>query len=167
VYAHGADLLLVAALQEREEVVDVAVDVPVGEEPDQVQGLAALARPVGELAPDRALEDAAAGDRGLDELCALVEDAPAAERIVTYLAVAHVVVAGHADRGAVGIERGRQGVLSEPVEIRRAGQPDGVGLVPAADPDAVEDARYHRPRDAGEARSSLQLPVHAWLPGNR
>ena len=65
----------------------------------------------------------------LDQLGALVEDPAGAERVVADLAVAHVVVARHADRRAVRAQLGRRAAACETIEGRRAREPDRVALV--------------------------------------
>jgi hypothetical protein len=66
-----------------------------------VQRLTRLAHAVDHLAPGVAAEHPAVGDRSVHQLRALIEDTARAERVVAHLAVAHVVVAGHAHRRAV------------------------------------------------------------------
>ena len=149
------DLLLVAARDHREQVLDVAVDIAVGEQAEEVERLARVAHVLGQLlpgAPALAIEDRTAVDRLLDELGSLIEDASGAERVVADLAVAHVGVVGHPDRLAMGAQLGRGRVRSEPVEVRRARQPDRVGFVLASAADAIHDADDHRPGHAGAGR---------------
>ncbi len=177
--AQGAPLTDVAAIEERVDprpldallgrpaehgvqVVLVAVDVPVREQPDEVQGLAALLHPGDGVLPDLALEDLAALDGQLHQLGALVEDAAGAEGVVADLAVAHVVVAGQADGGAVGGQGGGHRALQgrQGIQVRGPGDPDGVALVAAADADAVHDDHQDRALDASEGRVLLEL-LHA------
>ena len=159
-HAHGLHLLLVTAADQCEEVIDVTVHVAIGEQADEVQRLAGLPDALGESLPHLAANQSAVGQRLGHELGALVEDASAAERVVPHLAVAHVGVARHADGGAVGFELRGQGVLGQPVEVRRACQPDGIELVARADAHAVQDAGHDRPLHPREASMRPQRPVH-------
>jgi len=135
-------------------VLDVAVHVPVGEQADQVKGLAALAHTLDEFLPYAtrlALEERPALDCPLYELRTLGKNSPGTQRVVTHLAVAHVSLARHADRGAVGPEAGGGSVRGEPVQVGRVGKPDRVRLVVPANAHAV----HHAHDDwAGNARGN-------------
>ena len=157
--AHLLHLLLVAAAQQGEEVLDVAVHVSVRQQPEEVEALGTLAGALRQRLPDLArlaLEDRPGLDRLLHQLGALVEDAAGAEGVVTHLAVAHVVVRGHADGLAVGQQPGAGRVGGEPVEVRRAREPHGVGVVALADAHAVHDADHDGPVHTGKASVPLQ-----------
>ncbi|MFO0632161.1 MAG: hypothetical protein U0168_04845 [Nannocystaceae bacterium] len=117
--ARGRDALGCGAAQQREQVIDVAVDVAVQEQAQQVQRLAGAPHVRDGVAPARAFEQRTRGDSVAHELGTLIEDAPGPERIVADLAVAHVRVAGHADRAAVGQQRAIRRQLPRPTASRR------------------------------------------------
>jgi hypothetical protein len=96
-----AHALRVGAPDEREQLVDMAVDVAVRQEADEVQRGAARDDLGHEIAPGRAPEQRAGGERCAHQLRALIEHPAGAERVVPDLAVAHVGVARHAHRRAV------------------------------------------------------------------
>ena len=136
-----ADLLhafLLRLFEHALQVVEVAVDVAVGEEADEVER-AALLRLFDQGFPRGALEHASALDGGGDELRALFEHAAAAHGVVPDFAVAHVGVAGEADRGAVRLQRGHREGGHHLVEERRVGVEDGVPFLVLADADAIHD----------------------------
>ena len=133
-------------------MIDVTVDVSVGEQPQEVKGLPGTRGLRHQLPPGSPLEKRARSDRGGDELCALVVDTAAAECVVPHLAVAHVGVARHADRATVGEKRRGERVLGQPIEGRRARQPHRVRSVAATDPHPVHDTYDHRARDPRETR---------------
>jgi hypothetical protein len=149
--------------QHRLEVVDVGVDVAVGEEAQEVDGRAALGA-VDDGLPGGAGEQLAAGDGAVDQQRALGDDPAGAERVVADLAVAHVVVGGQADGGAVGAQLGARAGDPEPIEGRRLGEGDGVGLVALAAADTVEDREDHRALGTGEASVAAKRPVHRRSP---
>jgi len=76
-------------LEEGEELVDVAVDVPVGEETDQVQGGPLTGRG-GQPLPGLRLKYLPGGDRLVDQLGSLGEDPPSPHGVVAHLAVSHI-----------------------------------------------------------------------------
>ena len=75
---HALDLLLIASPQEREQVIDVAMDVAVGEQAQEMKGRAARADVLGRLLPDPrllALHALAwhADDEERDQLCEAID----------------------------------------------------------------------------------------------
>jgi hypothetical protein len=96
------------------------------------------------VAPGGADEHRAGGDRLVDELGPLVEDPAGAERVVADLAVAHVGVGRHADRGAVREQAGERRQGAHDVEVGRVRLRDGVAEVAEPEADAVHDDRHDR-----------------------
>ena len=157
-HAHGPDVFFVAAPDQREQVVDVAVHAAVREQPDEVHRLAALADALGEALPLGAREELPRAERGADALCALVEHPAGAERVVADLAVAHVVVGRQADGGPVGTQRADEVARGEAVEVGLAREPDRVAVVVPAAADAVHHDDEHGAGDPFEARVRAELP---------
>ena len=143
--------------QHRLEVVDVAVDVAVGEQADEVQRGLVRQDAVGDLAPAGVLENRAGCDGVTHQRRALLEDAAAADGVVADLAVAHVLVARHADRAAVRLELGIDRVRLEPVEVRLHGALHIVAVGILADPDPVHDHQDQRPLRPLKICDVLQL----------
>ncbi len=149
--------------QHRREMIHVAVDVAVREQPDQVQGLACAGDLTHQLAPDRALEEAPGAHGFAHQRGALGEDPPGTQVVVTDLAVSHVGVGGHAGGQAVGLQRRRGRLVAQPVQVRRLRRGHGVCAVAAPDPDAVHHAHHHGPGHGRERRMLAQGPVaHVW-----
>ena len=113
-----------------------------------------------QLLPDFALEELAGFDRFFDQLRSLREHAAAADRVVADFAVAHVVVGGHADRGAVRLEAGHRALFHQFVEFGRVGREHRVAVGVLAETDAVEDAEHHRAAARSEFRVLLQSFKH-------
>ena len=90
---------------DRLEVIDVRVHVAVVREPDEVQRARFAPRAIS-CCQVGAVEHRARCDRVVHELRALSEDPARAERVVTDLAVAHVVVGRKSDGQAVGSDHG-------------------------------------------------------------
>jgi hypothetical protein len=95
----------------------------------------------------------------LDQCRPLREDAPAADRVVTDLRVAHVGVIRQPHRDPVRLQLGVDRVLTQPVQVRRIGEGDKVALRVAADADAVHDDEHDRPLGPAECVAFLEL-VH-------
>jgi hypothetical protein len=85
-------------------VVDVAVHVAVGEQAEAVQHAAPGLRGGDDLLPGGPGPDRAFGDRIGHQRGALGVDLAGADGVVADLGVAHVVIGGHAHRGAVGAQ---------------------------------------------------------------
>ena len=147
------------AVDEGQQLVDVAVDVAVGEEPDQVErGLAGL-RALDDGLPDVTLEEGPGRDGLVHQLGALVEDPAAAQRVVADLAVAHVVVGGQPGGDAVGPHQGVGVVGDEPVQGRGPGLHHRVPRARRGHADAVHDDLHHGTTRLGKAIRLLEL-VH-------
>ena len=101
--ADALDALGGGVLHHRLEVVDVGMDIAVGEESDEMQRGVVAEDIGGNFLPAGVLEHLAVGDGVGDQLGALVEDASGAHGVVSDLGVAHVGVGGQSDRHAVGL----------------------------------------------------------------
>jgi hypothetical protein len=151
------DALGLRLTQHRLEVVDMAVDVAVGEQADEMERGLVLEHAVGDLAPAGVLEDRAGRDGVADQRRALLEDPAAADGVVADLAVAHVLIARHADRAAVRLELGVDRVRLEPVVVRLHGALHIVAVGVLADADPVHDHQQHRALRPLKIRDVLQL----------
>ena len=127
--------LLGREAEQRPQVVDVRVDAAVGDEPEQVDAVAALERRAEER---RVLEERAVLDRLVHAHQVLVEDPAGADRQVADLGVAHLA-GRQADRLAGGVERRVRVLGPEPVEDGRVGELDGVARAGRRAAPAVED----------------------------
>ena len=88
------------------EVVDVGMNVTVGEQTDEVERGAVCNTVAGKALPGFALEHSAGFDGFGNELCALRENLTGAERVVTDLGVTHIVVGHQTDGSSVRAELG-------------------------------------------------------------
>ena len=158
-YTRTLDTLFRAAAEECEQMVDVTMNVSVGQKADEVNRLAALPDAPHHCLPLLALEDLAARNRHLDTLSPLVEHTAGAECVVTDLAVAHVVVARKAHRSPVCAEARGGGDATEPIEGGRTGQPDGVALIGGAATHTIHDDGEDRPLDPRKGGVLGQRPV--------
>lgn len=148
VESYGEQVVAVGLMEEGFDVVDVAVDVAVGEQADEVQRGVVFLDVVHDFLPGGGsvvfgVEEGAGADGDVDSFCALVVDFPGAKGVVSDFGVAHVFVGGHADVGPVGKEGGLGDSGVEVVHGRGAGEEDGVASVVASDADAVEDDDGH------------------------
>ena len=129
-------------LEQRLQVVEVRVDAALRDEAEQVDGAAALPRPLERSQERWVLVEGAVADGGVHALQILEEDPAGADRQVTDLGVAHLS-GRQADRLAGGRERRVRVFAPEPVEDGRARQLDGVaGTGWRAAPPVEDDERY-------------------------
>jgi len=124
-------------------VLLVAVNVAVGEEPDEMER-SPLAAALGDSLPGLAREDGPAFDGGVHQARALLDDAPGAHGVVADLGVAHVFIGRQPHRGAVSTDGSVDADAVKPVESRRAGRGHRVGLVSGTYADPVHDDEQHR-----------------------
>ena len=118
------------------------MNVAVGQQAQEMQGMAVLC--IGnQVLPGLGPEHGAAFDALLHQLRALGVDLAAAQGIVAHLGVAHVVVGGQADGGAVSLQPG-VGAGSQQV-IQRGGLGHGhrVAAAAVALADAVHNYKYN------------------------
>ena len=159
VHAHGLDPFFLGANDHCLEVVEVAVHVAVGEEADEVDDPAPGLGPGDDFLPRRALPDAACGDGIGDQRRALAIDLAGADGVVADFGIAHVVIGGHADGGAVGAQADVRILGEEPVERRFAGGGDGAADVRFWQPVTIHDDGDDRALDAGERSEFFQHGV--------
>ena len=126
VHAHSLDALPLGALDERDEVGDVAVHIAVGQQPDEMHGRRVFKAVVRKSAPGGGREYVAALYRLFDEFRALRVDLPATERVVPDFAVAHILVGGQPHRGAVRLDIGVRTLGEQLVESGGVRLADGV-----------------------------------------
>ena len=124
------------------EVVDVAVNIPIGEETDEVERAACLCGG-DQFLPGLTGKHLAAADGFGDQHGALGEDSAAAHGVVTDFTVAHVCIGGQTNGGAVGFERCHGHGVHELVEERSVGVQNGIAFFVLADPDTVHNDEDH------------------------
>ena len=137
------DALGLAAVQQGEQVVDVGMDVAVGQQAQEVEGFALLLRVGRQILPDLGLEDQSGLNGLVYQLGALGIDLAAAEGVVADLGVAHVVVGGQADGGAVGLEPGVGAGFQQLVEGGGLRKLDRVAGAAVAEAHAVHNDQYY------------------------
>ena len=125
-------------LEQRPEVLEMAVHATAGDEPEQVDVAVAVAGAC-ERADERlVLEEGAVLDRRVHAHQVLKEDPPRADRQVAYLGVPHLT-GWEPDRAARGLDLGVGKGRQEPVEHGRRGKVDGIARPGRRDPPAVQD----------------------------
>ena len=135
---------LTRLFQHRDQVRDIGMDVAVGQQADEVQRLAVWQAVVRQIDPRIGLVQGAGLNGLLHELCALRIDLAAAEGVVADLGVAHIVVRGQADGGAVCFEPRHGAGGHQLVERRGVGLLDCVAGAAVAASNAVHDHKYDR-----------------------
>ena len=115
------------------------MDVPVREEPEEMQGAVMLLDVADDLAPCAALEDLPALDRLGDEFRPLGEDLPGADRVMPDLGVPHIVVTRETDGGAVRTQGDHRIIPHQAIQRRGVGGGDGVRRIRGSKPHAVHD----------------------------
>jgi hypothetical protein len=138
------------------QVIDVAMDIAVGEETDEVDHAAPALGAGNDLLPGGTLPDRARGDGAGDQGCALTVNLTGADRIVTDLGVAHVLVGRHADGNAMGAQGDVRVVGEKPVKGRLSGSSDGAPDIGLGDAVAVHDDRDDRALNSRERGRFLQ-----------
>ena len=140
--ADALDAFGLGLFQHSKEVGDVGVDVAVGQQAQEMKGLAVLGV-FGQLLPGLGLEESAGFNALGDQLGALSIDLAAAEGVVAHFGVAHVVVAGQTDGSAVGLEPGVGGGGEELVQSRGVGLLDRIAGAAVAAADTVHNYQYN------------------------
>lgn len=144
----------------------MGMHISVRQESEEVKRRVTLANMLGQRLPATgllALEQRAVGDRPSHEFGTLIEYPTRSDRVMPNFAIAHVTIAGHSDGFTVGDQFARRRGLREPIERRRAGQPDRVGLIAAPATDAVHHTNDDGPAYAGKLRALLKCPfTHRW-----
>ncbi len=137
------EVVLRGHAEEGVEVSELGVDAAVGDEADEVQGVAALGCVVHGLDEGGVLEELAGGDGGVDAGDVHADDAAGAEVEVADFGVAHLAV-GEADEVVAGADEGVGVVAEESVVGGLARKGDGVGVGFGAVSPAVEDGQDDR-----------------------
>jgi hypothetical protein len=111
--------------------------------------------------PDLAVEQGARVERGIHQLGALGEDTTGSQRVVTDLAVTHVVVARESNGRPMGQQLGGEFRGGQGIEAGGVGHGHGVAGVGRGDADAVGDHQQQRAGTGGERFEPLQCERHA------
>jgi hypothetical protein len=164
--------LITEPADQRLKMFDVAVNVSVRKQADQVKAAALGLRSVHKPSPRFTVEEGA-GCNGLgDQLCSLFEDPSRADRVVADLRISHVAVARQADGRAVRLQRkGHRSFCQDPIEVRSGCEIEGVPLVPIGSPsveaDTVEDYEKELTWNAATTWIRLKLKIrHLELSGS-
>jgi hypothetical protein len=150
--------------QQSDEVIDVTVDVAVGQKTYEVEGGALVQDAAHKGAPHIIFEQGTVGDCLLHELRTLFENAAGAYGVVAYLRVSHVLVTRKSDGNTVRLQLQENWCIAkQAVEIRSGGQVEGVALItlvtPAVQPNAIEDYQQQLPLNARKTRIWRQSKV--------
>ena len=144
-------------LEQRQEVLEVAVHATAGDEPEQVDVAVALAG-ARERADERlVLEEGAVRDRRVHAHQVLEEDPPRADRQVAHLGVPHLT-RWEPDGLGRRLELSVREALREPVEHGRRGKVDGIARPGRRDPPAVED--HQRDERDGQGDAARQIAAN-------
>ena len=135
---------LTRLFQHRNQVRDIGMDVAVGQQADEVQRFAVLQAVIRQVDPRLGLVQGAGFNGLLYKLCALRIDLAAAESVVADLGVAHIVVRGQADGGAVCFEPRHGAGRHQVVERRGVGLLDRVAGAAVAASNTVHNDKYDR-----------------------
>ena len=130
--------------QQGQQMADIGVDVAVGQQAQEVHGLAVLDAVLRQVDPGGRREQRAVLNALAHQLGALGVDLAAAEGVVTHLGVAHVLVRGQADGGAVGLEPGIGAGGEEVVQVGSLGNRHSVAAAAVTLADAVHNHQYNR-----------------------
>ena len=125
--------------QQGEQMRDVAVDVAVGQQAEEVEGLAGADAVGDQRLPCGGFKKLAVFDRLADELGALRVDLAAAQRVVADLRVAHIVVGGQADGRPVRLEPSMRAGCKQMIERRSVRDRDCVAAAAVTLADAVHN----------------------------
>ena len=145
------------------EVRDIAVDIAVGKESDEMKRAAVLCL-CNDFLPGFAFEHFPGGDCFGDQFRALSENASASHCVVSDFTVAHVVVAGQSDRRSVRLECSERELFHELVEERCRRIKNRIAFFVFADADAVHDHQDNRAASFLEFRIGLEFFKHDIFP---
>ena len=158
--AHDFDALCLGLHDHRLQVIDVAMHVAVGKEPDEMNGARFSVHPGfrtgNDLLPGLALPDGTGSNCIRDQRRALRIHLAGADGVVADLGVAHVVIGGHADGSAVRTQADVRALGKETVERRLSGRGNGAAGVVLRQAVAVHDNGDDRAIDTGEGGEFLQ-----------
>ena len=156
------DPLPITTTQQRKEMIDVTMNVAVGEEPQEMECGMTISDPFDEVPPDvglGSLEERSLRNRPSDELRALIKNAPRPEHVVPDLAIAHIAVGRHPDGPPVSDELCGRSRFGEPIERRGASEPDCIRPVATSYADSIHDTDDDGSLQAGEPRILLERPL--------
>ena len=157
---NGADTFLLGLYQHSLEVVDMRVNVTIGEETEEVQSGVVGLDVADQLLPGGGSKHLAGLDGIGDQLSALCEDLTCAECVMTDLGVTHVIVGGQTDSGTVCLE-GNHGVLGhQHVQIGGVRGSDRVGNGIGCQTHAVHNDGYNGTLNTVELVELVQCLTH-------
>ena len=123
--------------------MDVGVDVAVGQQAQEVHGLAGLG--VGhQILPSLGSIQRAVLDGLAHQLGALRVDLAAAQSVVAHLGVAHILIAGQADGGAVSLQVSMGAGFQQHIQSGGLGDLDRVAAAAVTLANAVHNDQYNR-----------------------
>ena len=128
--------------QHGDQVGDIGVDIAVGQQAQEMERLSGQS--VGQqLFPGFALIQGAVFNGLADQLRALGINLAAAKGIVAHLAVAHVIVGGQADGGAVGLQPGVRAGFQQMIQSGGFGVLHGIAAAAVALAHTVHNYQYN------------------------
>ena len=143
----------------RFEVVDMGMDVAVRKETDEME-CAAVPATCDKVLPSLSRKHFAGRDGLRNELCTLRKNLSRAERIVTDLGIAHIVVGGKSDSRSVGGELSHRVFFHKHVEGGGICVCNGVALLAVADADAVHNDCENGSLNAYRMRGFFEYVFH-------
>ena len=144
------------------EVIDMAVDISIGEESDEVHGSAFFCLFDGFL-PGSALEHFSGLDCLGNEFGPLSENTSASHGVVTDFAVAHIGIGGKSDSGSMGFQRCKRKSFHQFMKERSGGIQHCVTFLVFADADAVHDDQNDGAFSSEKFRIAFQC-LHKYPP---
>ena len=140
------------------QMVDMRMHISVGKQTDKMHGAAVFAAGNGAF-PGLAFKHSAAFDGFADQLCALAEYLPGAERIVPDLAVAHIVIGGKPHRRSVCLQLYPGVLCQKPFQNGHIRSFYGVAVVPVSKTDTVHHDSENRAADAFKIFQFFQFHI--------
>ena len=129
-------------LQQGDEMGNVGMHIAVGQQAQEVHGVAFLG--IGhQLLPGFGREEHAVFDALAHQLGALGVDLTAAQCVVAHLGVAHIIVAGQADGGAVGLQPGVGAGGKQMIQGGCLGDCNSVAAAAVTLADAIHNDKYN------------------------
>ena len=138
------DAVFLSMAKQSEEVMDVGMDIAVGEQPQEMHGLVIFHAVFGEILPSGRAEQRTILNALPHQLGALGVDLAAAKGVVANLRVAHVLIGGKPHSGTVGFEPGVGAGGKKLVEVGSLGNRHSVAAAAVALANAVHDDQYNR-----------------------
>ena len=124
-------------------MIDVAMDVSVGNHSYQVQG-PAVQGATEYLLPCLAFKYLSGCNGFTHQFGALREDSSGAKGVVPHLGISHIIVRGHPHGRAMCFQRRVQGAPCKVIQGRGVSEVYAVAVIPGADSHAVHDHRHDR-----------------------